>query len=141
MIAREQFLAAVKSLCGTPVVHRGRVAGPRGGVDCVGVPLVALALCGATVDMHADIYGMVPDSDQLEAGLARYCDRLDVAVAGPGDLLQVYHGRKPRHVMVWTGRTQAGQAMAVHAWGKGACVREVVVAESIAGAWRVRGVG
>jgi cell wall-associated NlpC family hydrolase len=135
MIARADFIAAVESLAGTPVVHRGRVAGPRGGVDCVGVVLVALAMCGVNL-LEVEPYGLVPDADQLTAALSRYCDRVEVRDARPGDVLQVAVGARPRHVQVLVDSRHV-----VHAWAKGRIVRRVrwEPRETIQ-AWRLRGV-
>ncbi|MFY9342229.1 MAG: hypothetical protein WAT39_07060 [Planctomycetota bacterium] len=135
VITRAQFVAAVESLLGTPVRHKGRVAGR--GVDCVGVPLVALALLGIVVP-EPESYSRLPGEDQLAAGLARYCDPIGLDVAQPGDLLQVFVGSQARHVHVVTGKNECGQLLTVHAWGRGDRVQRAIP-ERIRAAWRVRG--
>lgn len=138
MIARTQFVAEVLRLVGAPVRHRGRSA--EHGVDCVGVPIVALSRCDAPVPDDQS-YGLLPDADQLAAGLARYCDRVGVDQMRAGDIVQVMVGLQARHVAVVVEDRDADRVRVVHAMGKHREVREVwLQVGRVRGVWRIRGV-
>lgn len=131
---REDFVAAVMRLIGTPVVHRGRVAGVA--LDCVGVPKVALSSLGIPIRLD-DVYGRFPKPDQLLSGLADYCNRVAVSDRAPGDVLALYAGRQPRHVAVHVGVNECGQDLAVGA--RDSVVSNGPVQESaIHSVWRLR---
>lgn len=136
MVTRADFLATVESFIGTPVKHFGRV--PQQGMDCAGVVLAALANLGVAV---ADFrYRRFPDAVTLVEGLrVNGFDRIAPEDAVPGDLLQVYVGNEPRHVMVLTAVNDYGQRVAVHAYGRGKRVGRSIVHERVAAAWRLRG--
>lgn len=135
MIAREQFLAAVRSCIGTPVGHNGRTIG--GALDCVGVPWAACVACGMAMEPTPQYRRRLPSADELAAGLSVYCDRVgDLARA---HLLQVFAGREARHVVVPV-RTEGDRLYVVHAWGKGGVVQETALRDRVAQGWRVRGV-
>lgn len=133
MNAREQFLAAVKSCIGTPVVHRGRAIGQA--LDCVGVISASMAACGIEMADRRD-YGRIPSADQLAAGL-EHADFVRVAVEDrrPGDVLQVFAGAEARHAVVLVGD---GDAI-VHAYGKGNRVAQAPLGSRIFACWRHRG--
>lgn len=132
-IAREQFLAAVKSCIGTPVVHRGRKIGQA--LDCVGIIVAALAACGEALHDRLD-YGRIPSGDQLASGLSNAgFRRVDVEDRRPGDVLQVFAGREPRHAVVLIDERDN----VVHAYGKGNCVLQVPNGVRIYACWRYGG--
>jgi hypothetical protein len=135
VIPRAQFIASVRSLVGTPIVHLGRAPGRA--LDCVGVPWVACVACGLDL-APTPVYDALPREAQLTAGLALFCD--ETTVDDDAHLWQVLHGRQARHVVVPVGMNQCGQAVVVHAWAKGRVVREVVSDYHIARLWRIRGV-
>lgn len=130
MIARAQFLAAVRSCIGTPVGHYGRTIG--GALDCVGVPWASAVACGLELP-PTPRYGKLPSGDELRSGLALFCD----LVADPADahILQVCAGRQPRHVVV-----PVGDGMVVHAWARHRIVQETREPRDIALRWRIRGI-
>lgn len=132
MIARADFVAAVRSLVGTPYRHRGRLAGIA--CDCIGVPILALRACGITIDEPAP-YGTVPSG--LREGLARYCDEVMVDEAAPGDLLAVLWAGEPRHVAVLVDPGRI-----VHARASTGRVVEQPLTRGymINSAWRIRGI-
>lgn len=139
MVPRSQFVAAVRALCGVPVRHRGRY--PQYGLDCVGVPIAALAACGVAVDEVAS-YGLLPSEDILASGLSRYCREVAVSDRRVGDLLQVRMGRQARHVAVLTGHSELGAELIVHAMGKLHMVKEtVLVPQDVVRVWRIKEVG
>lgn len=137
MSAREQFLAAVTSFVGTPVQHAGRTPGV--GLDCVGVAIAACRRIGMEVD-DTRTYDRLPSGDQLRAGLLGYCDEVPVADRIPGDLLQVFFGKQPRHLVVLVGQNECGQDVVVQALGRKAKVRKTLLAARIAACWRIMGV-
>jgi hypothetical protein len=116
LIAREQFLAAVRSCIGTPVGHRGRTIGKA--LDCVGVPWAACVACGMEM-VETPAYRRLPTGEQLRAGLAIFCD--EVADPAAAHLLQVYVREVPRHVVVPVGVS-------------------AILADRVAAHWRIRGV-
>lgn len=129
MIARADFIVAVRSCIGTPVVHMGRVIGD--GLDCVGLPWAAARVCGADLPPTRR-YQSWPSADELTAGLQEFCE-----VCEPADahLLQVYAGKQARHIVV-----PVSMGRIVHAWGKASHVVEVPMTERIARGWRIRGI-
>jgi hypothetical protein len=125
LIAREQFLAAVRSCIGTPVGHRGRTIGKA--LDCVGVPWAACVACGMEM-VETPAYRR----------LAIFCD--EVADPAAAHLLQVYVREVPRHVVVPVGVSECGQMIVVHAWHKNRIVQDAILADRVAAHWRIRGV-
>ena len=139
MIARERFVEEVRRLVGAKVVHRGRSR--AFGVDCVGVPIAALARCGLCLP-DDQTYGLLPEADQLAAGLARYCDPVGVDQLRAGDVLQVMAGEQARHVAVAVEDRDADRVRVVHAMGKFSSVREVwLTLGRVRAIWRIREVG
>jgi hypothetical protein len=130
--AREQFLAAVESCVGTPVVHRGRTIGQA--LDCVGVVVASMATCEIVLADRLD-YGRIPSGDQLAAGL-EHAGFVRVAVEDrrPGDVLQVYAGQEARHAVVLV----ADGDLIVHAYGKGNRVAKAPLGSRIGACWRHR---
>lgn len=130
MIQREEFIAAVRRLVGCPVTHRGR--DPRFGVDCVGVPIAALASLGVQVrELHS--YGTMPSEAQIAAEFERHCARVNIVDRQPGDLLQVRFGEEARHVVVLVGTD-----VCVEAVGRMGRVREVPLRPArVRAAWRL----
>lgn len=131
MIGRAEFVAAVRRLVGCSVVHRGR--DPRFGVDCVGVPIAALASLGVRV-CEVQAYGVLPSEDQVSAELERHCTRVDMGVRQPGDLLQVRFGGQARHVIVLVDDNTCVEAV-----GRLGEVREIRFRpERVRAVWRLR---
>lgn len=135
MITRDQFVAAVESLIGTPVKHMGRA--PRIGLDCVGVPLAAVRLCGVDAP-EPPPYSRRPSEDELSAGLSRYCDKIPIDEVMRGDILQTCVGSVARHVHVVTGTNECGQIMTVHAWLRSRIVQRSMPLGRVVAVWRCR---
>lgn len=136
LLRRSSFVALVESYIGTPVVHRGRV--PHVGLDCVGVPIAACRALGMEV-AEPPAYGKLPDADTLRYGLGLYCREMPPETRVPGDLLQVYAGKQARHVVVFTGVTQHGQHLVVHAWGKNSIVQRAILDDTVVACWVIKG--
>lgn len=133
MIARADFVAAVKALVGTPVKHRGRLAGC--GLDCVGVPIAALAACGVRLP-EPEPYPQIPGAGALEDHLRRHADVVGDEM--PGDVLVLLWKGEARHVAI-----DVGDGLIVHAR---ASMHRVVCepmsrAHRVAARWRMREVG
>lgn len=129
MIQRHEFIAAVESCIGTPVVHTGRTIGE--GLDCGGVPWAAARACGLDL-APTRRYVRWPSGDELTAILGDFCDPSDIDSA---HVLQVYVGREPRHVVV-----PVGNGYVVHAWGKHREVKRAILTDRVYAGWRIRGV-
>lgn len=134
MITPQQFVAAVRSLLGAPVVHRGRSR--AAGLDCVGVPIAAARACGEMV-AEPTPYGRLPSGEEMHAGLASYCVRIPLEEREPGDLLMVMYGRQARHCVVLVGANECGQEIVVHALGSRGKVSEDLLVDPVE-CWRPR---
>lgn len=92
---RGEFLASVRSFIGTPYLHQGR---STLGMDCVGVPILALSQIGLQCD---DLFGYSsqPDGTTLRENVEKH---LGPAVARwkPGDivLMRWHENRRGRVV-------------------------------------------
>lgn len=137
-ITRAAFIEVVESYIGTPVAHRGRV--PHVGLDCVGLIIAACRELGMVIPEPSP-YGRLPDADTLRAGLRPYCTEMPGTMRVPGDILQVYAGRQPRHVVVYTGQNECGQHIVVHAWGKNSRVQRALLGQIVAATWSINAMG
>lgn len=108
-VAQADFVDAVRSLVGTRYMHRGRIAGEA--LDCVGVPIAAMAMCGVALPEPAP-YGSMPPSvvEQLRA----VADEVPIDDRVDGDLLAIMWAGEPRHLAVLVG-CRNGRDIIVHA--------------------------
>lgn len=134
MVPASKFIEAVCSCVGTPVAHMGREPGIR--LDCVGVPIAALASCGEHVDVQP--YSVVPSEKELKEQLQLFAVRVsDGPIAG--DLLATFWLGKIRHVMVAVGGGEVVYARSRR--GGGIVVREKMRrSHEVAEIWRLKGV-
>lgn len=138
-VDRQVFVQAVESCVGTPVRHMGRLIG--GGLDCVGVPLCAAAMCGLHIDAPAT-YSNPPGAGALFDTLERECERVAREESADGDLLVTVWKGEPRHLMVRVGSDKHGRIIVVHARGaSGKVVKQTILGTSVHSCWRLRGVG
>jgi len=134
MINRDEFIVAVRSCIGTPVVHMGRTPGKA--IDCVGLPWAACNNLGMGLD-PTPTYNALPSADDMAKGLAAYCDE----VADGGHLWQVFVGSQARHIVIPSGFNECGQQLVIHAWGHGRRqVCQTVFDRRIDRRWNIRGV-
>lgn len=135
MIDRADFIAAVRGLIGTPVGHRGRLAGCK--LDCIGVPMEALAACGFVVPEPSP-YPLIPSGGSMRAELERYAVQVPLAEAAPGDLVIMMWKGEARHVGVLVA-----DSLIVHARAKSGAVIEEPLSRGhrAVAAWRLRMVG
>jgi cell wall-associated NlpC family hydrolase len=92
---RAQIVQAARDLLGTPYVDQGRVPGPNGGTDCIGVLILVARACGfkpATWDVNG--YTRHPDGSML-ALLDEHAERVPSPQAG--DLIAVSWGDARAH--------------------------------------------
>lgn len=69
-----EFIRA--ELVGTPFLHQGRVPGPGGGIDCLGVPIAIAREFGIPYEDDRE-YDHDVDGSEIEEKLARYLERVD----------------------------------------------------------------
>lgn len=116
MTSRADIVRAAVDLVGTPYQHQGRVPGPDGGTDCIGVPvLIAWALGLKPRTWNVTGYRRIPDGytllSKLRAEMGREVDRDEVKA---GDLLVLDWGQFPHHVVV-VGDYHLGGLSMIHA--------------------------
>ena len=133
MIARAEFIRAVRSCIGTEVIHMGRKPGKA--LDCVGLPWAACNSLGMGLPATM-VNNAMPSEADLTAGMSKYCAQVDDG----GHLLQVYIGREARHIVVPVGFNECGQVLVVHAWGYGRKVCEAVFDKPVLHRWNIRGI-
>lgn len=89
MIERETIVATVRGWLGTPYHHQGSVKGV--GCDCLGlIRGVWRELCGPEPEAmppYTRDWGNATGSETLLAAACRHFTKLDIAEAGPGDVL------------------------------------------------------
>lgn len=106
MISRAAVLAEARTWEGTPYRDQGRMKGPDGGVDCVGLPLcVATALnipqaAEILADPVINIYRKFPARLALLTKLQSICRQVPIGQAQPGDILCVMVGSRPQHILI-----------------------------------------
>lgn len=102
MTTRAEFVATVRSYCGTPYVRQGRVPGV--GMDCP-APLICAAWALGIKPQTFDVTGYTaePDGHTLQRLCDEHLERIDWADALPADvLLCAFRGGHPRHLGVLT---------------------------------------
>jgi cell wall-associated NlpC family hydrolase len=117
---REAIVAAARALIGTPYVTHQRLAGPTGGTDCIGLPIMVARMCGLVApDFDVNGYPMQPDGSLLPL-----CDlhlvKTTQAEMTHGDLVVVSWGDKAaRHFgIVAPHRQYPGHDSIIHAYPK-----------------------
>jgi NlpC/P60 family putative phage cell wall peptidase len=125
MATAAAFVAAARACLGTPFHHQGRQVG--GGLDCIGLVVVALRAVGISVNDRTD-YGPRPDGVSLITALETHgASRVDTITAG--DVLLFRFDGQPQHVAVATGADSM-----VHSYAPVARVVET----NISAPWRRR---
>lgn len=115
-MSAQAFVAAARSLKGTPWRHRGR---NQRGVDCIG--LVELSggqagLAGAVLTPEERRYGREPWDDKLRRGCrARWGEPLAPSQARPGDVAIIrWSGAEPQHMGIIGDHPNGGLSL-IHA--------------------------
>lgn len=104
---------AARGYLGTPFRHQGR---SRGGVDCIGLLVLALRDCGRQVE-DVTTYSANPHNGLLEANLLReFGPALALSDARPGDLVAIAYVRSAnrqvtRHVAVLGDYPEGGLSL------------------------------
>lgn len=134
-VTHEDYVRAVRSMLGTPVVHMGRKPGKA--LDCVGVPWAACVSLGMRL-AATPIYSVMPTERQLEDGLSLFCD-LDPE-PDRAHIWQIRFRGIACHVVVPIEQVDGRSWLCVHAWGEGRRVAEKLVRREAVRAWSIRGV-
>lgn len=116
MTGRADVVREAVALVDTPYQHQGRVPGPSGGIDCVGVPvLIAWALELKPRSWNVTGYRRIPDGYSLMTRLrAEMGPEIDREHIKPGDLIVLDWGQFPHHVAV-VGEYHLGGLSMIHA--------------------------
>lgn len=116
MIERAAVVAAARALIGTPYGHQGRVPGPHGRVDCIGVPvLVAWAIGAKPRAWNVAGYRPIPDGHTMLRRLrAEMGSEVPFSELQPGDLAVLDWGQFPHHVAI-IGDYHLGGLSMIHA--------------------------
>jgi hypothetical protein len=134
MIPWADYADAVRRLRGATFTHMGRSAAT--GVDCVGVPYAAAAAVGLELGPTL-VYDAMPTQEQLEAGLAAFCDRVEDV--GRAHIWQVPLFGGARHVMVPL-EDDGDVTVCVHAFSRRNRVQESLWRREVAQGWTIRGI-
>jgi cell wall-associated NlpC family hydrolase len=135
-VSASDFVSRVCTFVGVPFKHQGR---NRFGVDCIGLPVAALAELGALPDPFNSPtnYGRLP-SRLFHEELARWCTPAPRTEPGVLLLIQWPKVTRPSHCAVYTGET------IVHAYHGSRGVIEVSYREPwltrTVSAWQLPGV-
>lgn len=107
------ILACAYSWIGTPYQHQGRVKGPNGGVDCLGL-VIGIALELQLTNNYGQLlshfdqqdYGRVPDTNQLHQQLQSQL-RPVFGDWHSGDVLVFNILGRPQHLGIYDGTTNS----------------------------------
>lgn len=99
MTTRAEVIAEARTWLATPFVHQGRVRGL--GVDCLGVVAMVGRALGLTAYDRTD-YGRIPNPRRMRAELRAHLDEIQIAAAGPGDIVHMAWTRQPMHLGILT---------------------------------------
>lgn len=121
-----RFVAAARGWIGVPSRHQGR---SRGGVDCIGLVVMAARDCGYDVPMTAN-YGRFQAYFQYKPMLMGFCER--VGAAGEG-IIGLFMNEAHLHVCVITEK-----GTIIHAPGAPNAVKEHMPTFSFRQFWRPR---
>lgn len=122
---QEQFIAAARSLIGTPYAHQAR---SRKAVDCVGYVAFSLQTsCVLSPDEAAAIprdYAHNPDGTLVMA-LHEHCVRVERDKMQAGDLIAIKYHSDPQHLMIVERVTKWGPFV-MHAVPDGGVVHHLL---------------
>lgn len=133
MARKVDVVRVARDYIGTPVVHQGRVRGPQGGVDCIGlVQCVARDLGLRLSDQH-QYRAYRQRASANRHGINRYFEAEFAPVSdwGPGDILAFWtnaESKRPQHL---------GIAVAVDRIVHAHTAIQVVMEQAL-GEWRER---
>ena len=119
-VARADVVTAARALIGTPYANHQRLAGPDGGVDCLGLVIMVAWITGLKpLSFDINGYSLQPDGSML--GLCdEHLERIPRAQMRHGDVVVVSWGdQQARHVgIVAPHSTYAGRTAIIHAYPK-----------------------
>lgn len=97
----EAVAAQAMKWVGTPFAHQGRVRGPAGGVDCVGLPIGVAEELGIELPIgvyEALAYPSDPSSEELMRVVSLACEPVEVLMPGRVAVFWWVHPTRPKHV-------------------------------------------
>ena len=97
---RPDIASAAISLIGTPFRHQGRE--PGAGLDCVGVWVCSLRICGIEVE-DVTTYRRFPDSAELLRHMRARYDEKSWPVVGDAVAMYAPGQSQPRHLGIYIG--------------------------------------
>lgn len=119
---RQQVTACARTFLGTPFRHAGRSKGLRGGLDCVGLPLMIageLGLCDtAGLPLTGDTYKAYtpqPVNNIVLDLCAQHLQRVAMQDRQEGDVLVMKIPNSPCHVGIYAGIVNE-QPTLIHAY-------------------------
>lgn len=116
MTKRADIVSAARILVDTPYLHQGRVPGPNGGTDCIGLPvMVAWMRKLKPLSWNVTGYRRIPDGHTLMERLREELGReVEQSAMQPGHLIVLDWGRFPHHVGI-LGDYRSGGLSLIHA--------------------------
>lgn len=125
-VTQEQWVETLRSYIGTRFRHQGRMKGPKGGVDCVGLLICALQELGmARGSELIKGYSRQPTDDDFNKHMGNYTVKLPYnrlqALTGQmqlGDAMTFWIEKEglTRHVAIYTGYDNSGRPMMIHSY-------------------------
>jgi cell wall-associated NlpC family hydrolase len=128
---------------GTPYAHAGRVKGPGGCVDCVGVILGVAKETGTIPEGYkTPFYEELNDGSLIRVVFADYGAEIESSSMQPGDVVVMQYGRYPQHVgIVADCPFGLGGLSIIHAYSPAGKVIEAPIdqalLERVVEAWRI----
>lgn len=137
MTPGERFVQAARGFCGVPFRHHGRT---RGGLDCVGLVLLAAGAAGIAID-DPGRYARFSRGHDLSEWLRARFDRADAMRDGDILMFSSQATHLPCHVGLRATRHALPSVIHAHA-ARGFVQEERLgwdLVRELRGAWRVRG--
>jgi NlpC/P60 family putative phage cell wall peptidase len=112
MPTRAQIVTAARSFLGTPFHHCGRLKGPSGGIDCIGLLTGVCAELGIPYNDHLG-YSRHPDGETLPKHVGLSLEAIPLEAATTGDVLTFWTSKRNvmRHAGILTSPTSL-----IHTW-------------------------
>lgn len=117
MIEPAAIVAAARAYKGTPYLHQGRVGGPKGGIDCVGLGVCVAWDVGAKPrSWNITGYRRLPDGVSLMRYLREHmgAESVDITTLAPSNLIVLAWDRLPHHVGIVGDYVHGGLSL-IHA--------------------------
>lgn len=104
VITGEMLVEQARTWLETPYHHAGRVKGPQGGVDCIGLIVGAARELGVEVPSDTTAYGRGDNLELMHTGLSEFCTVNDRDLSlRVGDIILFRGGPIVHHVSLYGG--------------------------------------